>query len=146
MLWLLIANLAVAGNPKPWDGQSPDIVIERQLPVSADVLVPKLADFEFAEAIFPEDCMQDWSHGTTTRGMGAITRVTYHMGSMKRRLTAKVSRVENHVVEYDHEGKKGFITQWRLKPVDGGTELSLGTYLNPPPWPFRPVFFNKIHS
>lgn len=145
MLWLLIASVAIAGKPKPWDGMSSDIVVEREVGVGVEVLVPKLTDLQFAAAIFPEECMYDWSHGSTTSGLGAIARVTYHMGSMKRRLTAKVTRVEDHVVEYDHEGNKGFITQWRMSPAAEGTTLSLGTYIHAPPWPFRPLYFNKIH-
>ncbi len=145
MLWLLFVTVATAANPKPWDGMSSDIVIERDIPVSVDVLVPKLSDLKFAEEIFPEDCVYEWAHGTTSAGLGGLARVTYHMGNMKRRLTAKVTRVENHVVEYDHDGKKGFITQWRLTADGPSTKVSLGTYINAPPWPFRPMYFKKIH-
>jgi len=147
MLWLMIALVATAAKPKPWEGKSSDIVVDRDVLASVDVLVPKLSDFTFAEQIFPDDCMYDWTHGSTTSGMGAITRVTYHAGAMKRRLTATVSRMEDHVVEYDPTGKKGFVTQWRISAAADGerTKVSLGTYIHAPPWPFRGMYFRTIH-
>jgi len=145
MLWLMFPALAIAANPKPWDGKASDVVVERELSVPVEVLVPQLADFTFAEQIFPAECLTDWTHGSTTSGMGALTRVTYSVGAMKRRLTATITRMEDHVVEYDHTGKKGFITQWRLSAGESGTKISLGTYINAPPWPFRGMYFRKIH-
>jgi hypothetical protein len=145
MLWWLFVTIVGAASPKPWDGKSSDVVVERTVDASVDVLVPRLADLTFAEGIFPPECVSDWAHGSVSSGPGAIGRVTYTMGAMRRRLTAEVTRVEDHVVEYDHEGKKGFITQWRLSPDGDGTAISLGTYINAPPWPFRGMYFKKIH-
>ena len=44
------------------------------------------------------------------------------------------------------EGKRGFITQtsWKSGP-DGLTHLTFGSYVKAPPWPFKPIYFNKIH-
>jgi hypothetical protein len=145
MLWLLFVTIVAAASPKPWEGQSSDVVVERAVGASVEVLVPRLADLTFAEQIFPSDCLLDWAHGSVTSGSGALARVTYDMGAMKRRLTATVTRVEDHVVEYDHAGKKGFITQWRLSADGDRTTVSLGTYIHAPPWPFRGMYFKKIH-
>lgn len=95
------------------------------------------------EALLPEACVSEWEHGTSPAGPA---RMTYRMLSFKRRLTAKiVERDPDHVIELDHEGPKGFVTRFELKVVaPERTEVSITTYLNPPGWPFRRYYAEKV--
>lgn len=94
-------------------------------------------------SLLPEACVSDWEHGVTPMGPA---RMTYRILSFKRRLTAKiVERDPDHVIELDHEGTKGFVTRFELKVVEPArTEVTITTYLNPPGWPFRRYYADKV--
>lgn len=95
------------------------------------------------EALLPASCVSEWEHGLQPTGPA---RMTYRILSFKRRLTAKiVERDPDHVIELDHEGSKGFVTRWVLDEVaPGRTQVTLTTYLNPPGWPFRRYYSEKV--
>lgn len=142
---LIVMLLSLAAQAGKWDGAESDVIVERTIPADADALWLPLTNLASLSQVFPADCVTDWAHGTTTSGVGAMTRVTYRMGSMKRRLTATISKAESpRYVELDHEGKKGFVTQFRLEPVEGGTKVTLGTWITAPPAPFKGVFYNSV--
>lgn len=142
-MWLLLAGLAFAGK---FDGAETDIIVEGDVAKSQQELFDTFVDFPAMSKVFPADCVEDWGFGVPSAGIGATTVVTYHMGPMKRRLTGHVSKAEEHyVVEWDHDSKKGFVTQFVLKENDDGTtHVKLGSYVAAPPWPFKPVYFNKV--
>ena len=142
-MWMLLVGLAMAGK---WDDVDSDVVVERDLPQTQAELFETLIDFPAMSKVLPSDCVEEWGFGVPSKGVGATTRLTYHMGAMKRRLTGSVKKAEEHyVVEWDHAGKKGFVTQFVLSEAQGGgSHLKMGTYISPPPWPFKPLYFNKI--
>lgn len=144
MLTLLLTTaLALAGK---WDGAETDVIVERVIPAPAEALYTPLTDLQALARVFPTDCVNDWTHGTRTAGVGALTRVTYRMGPMRRRLTATLTKAEpGRYVELDHMGRKGFVTQVRLEELAaGGTKVTLGTWIEAPPWPFKGVYFKKV--
>ncbi len=139
MLWLLLTLCtALAGR---WDDHPSDVVVERTIEAPAEVLLSSVSQFRHLSQLFPEHCVEDWAIGSPS-----VARLTYHMGPMRRRLTAKVSRVEaGRLVEIDHEGDKGFVTQFRFEPRGGATHVTLATWMNPPPRPFRRIYFKRVH-
>lgn len=143
MMWLLL--LTVAAHAGRWDDATSDIVVERVIPASPDRVHAPLLNLQVLEQVFPADCVTDWVHGTPTSGVGAMTRVTYRMGSMKRRLTATISKSEpGRLLELDHDGRKGFVTQFRLEAVPEGSKVTLGTWIEAPPRPFKGIFFKNV--
>ena len=145
-MWMLLCGLALAGK---FDDQNSDVVVERDIPKSQEALFEMFQDFPAMAKVFPSDCVEDWGFGVPSKGVGATTVVTYHMGPLKRRLTGTITKAQpSYHVEWDHEGKKGFITQFVLSegPSEGTTHVKLGTYIAPPPWPFKPVYFNKVRA
>lgn len=143
---MLVALWAVGvafGNP--WEGRVADVSSTRGIPAPADAVYAQLVDFEALQQVFPADCATEWAVGPEHAGVGARAVVTYRMASLKRRLTATLSKAEpDRVVDLDHEGKKGFVTRFELAPAANGTRVTLTTFLNQPPWPFRGVFFNRV--
>ena len=140
---MLLCGLALAGK---WDDVNSDVVVERDVSASQEELFATFTDFTAMSKVFPADCVEEWGFGVPSKGLSATSRITYHMGAMKRRLTGQIVKANEHYhVEWDHEGKKGFITQFVLSEGPGGqTHVKLGTYITAPPWPFKPLYFNKI--
>jgi hypothetical protein len=121
-----------------------DVVLTRSIEAPAERIHPLVSDLRSLEGLFPADCATGWEHGARSRGVGARARVTYTIGPLKRTLPVVVIKDQPIVVELDHEGNKGFVTQWQLAGADGTTQVTLGTYLMPPPWPFKGVYYNKV--
>lgn len=141
-----LAAPALAAGPGG-DDALPDADIVAAAVVSADParLTALASDLQRLEALWPEDCTRKWVHGAKSSGVGASAELVYTMGPMKRRLAVTVSRVEEgRLVELDHAGKKGFITRLSLKPGEVGTAAELHTWIQPPPKPFRKMYFNKV--
>lgn len=142
MVILLWTALAWAGK---YDGVPSDVVVERVVPKAMAELFPRFTDLAELERIVPADCATDWERGVVTSGQGATARLTYTIGPLRRRLTMHVGDVRpDYFVELTHDGKRGFSTTLSSKAVDGGTAVELKTWLNPPPWPFKPLFFAKV--
>lgn len=145
MIWglLLLTGLSVAGK---WDGKNTDVVVGRDVPLAQEAVFASFSDLNTVQTLFPADCVEDWILSGATTGVGATFRVTYHLGPLKRRLTGRIQTANpSYVVELDHDGKKGFVTQIALAPSPtGGTQVKLGTYIAAPPWPFKGMYFNKI--
>jgi len=125
--------------------QSSDIVAIRSVGATPEALVAVLSDLRRVETLWPTDCTRDWLHGAVSVGPGASAQLTYTMGPMRRRLAATVSRVEaERFVELDHAGKRGFITRWVLTPGELGTSVEAHTWIQPPPWPFKKLYTNRV--
>ena len=141
-MWWLLCVVAFAGK---YDDVSSDVVRTSVTNRPPEMLYERLADLANWPEIFGDTCMTDWSAGSQTQGVGGQMALTYHMGPMKRRLVGTINKAEaSYVIEVDHGGRRGFITQIQLKPNSVGTEVTLGTYLNPPPWPFKATYYTKV--
>ena len=142
---ILLLLGTIAAHAGKWDGAPSDVIVERVIPAEPAALTAPLSNLQVLAQLLPSDCVTDWANGTVTSGVGATSRVTYEMGPLRRRLTMNVTKVEEgRFVELDHPGKKGFVTQFRIEPADGGAKVTLGTYLSPPPRPFQGIYFSKV--
>jgi hypothetical protein len=141
VLWWCLVAAAWAGK---WTDTPSDVIVMRDIDAPTERIHPLVSDLRSLEGLLPADCATDWQHGARSRGVGARARLKYTIGPMRRTLSAVISKDQPAVVEIDHEGNKGFVTQWQLAELDGGTRVTLGTYLMPPPWPFKGVYFKKV--
>jgi hypothetical protein len=141
-MWLVLwSALAFAGK---WDGRNADIVAERTILAEPEAVFAKVAEPNAVQTLFPADCA-DWSGPFDKNEVGGKTIVTYTAGAMMRRLDITLKRAESpRVVDYDHAGNKGFVTRFQLAPVEGGTKVTLTTFLNPPPKLVQGYFYKKV--
>ena len=122
-----------------------DIVVSHRFRASPETLYEHLLDVQNIKNAAPESCMRKWVLYERTEGLGAQFRVVYQMEGWRRRLDGSVVAAESpRRIEWDHHGNRGFITRFTFKPDDGGTEVTVHTYLNDPPWPFRRYFERKV--
>ena len=141
MWWLS----AVAWAANPWIGLESNVVAQATIEAPREVVYDHLLSLERFAEIMGEDCTKRWSWGVTRSGEGAMARVTYVPSMMHRRLTVEVSRAESpRIIDYDHDGDRGFVTRWTLAEVDGGTEVSAVTYVTAPGWPFRKLYYTRV--
>lgn len=141
-VWLMVA---LAGNK--FEGVPTDVEVSRAFAADAATLHAAVADLRAYAELLPADCAKDWQFTSTTAGRGARTLVTYTYGPLKRKLTAVVVEDQpGRLFRIDHENeKKGFFVQTTYpQGADGRTTVVLSTPLNPPPWPLRPPFYNKV--
>jgi len=136
----IIAIALATAHAGKWDGAMSDVRVTKLLDATPRAIHAELDEVDEYKALWPEDCATDFLVGPGPRG-----RVRYTFGPMRRKLDLEVTRNEaGHVMEIRHPGKRGWYTQLTYEQVDGGTEVVMLTPLEPPPWPFKPVFFNKI--
>jgi hypothetical protein len=141
-MFLLLCMQAVAGR---WDGMNGDIVAKRTIPATSEQLFSYLQDLEKVAALYPDDCVGQWETGSQSTGFGASASVRYDMAMLHRKLTLTVEDGrEGSFLDYDHPGKKGFQTRFLFEPGAGGTQVTMTTPLNPPPWPLTGYFFRSI--
>ena len=138
--WLLVVP-AMAGK---WDDRSADVVATREIAAPGEAVTATVSDLRRYAELFPADCATEWELQERTAGVGARARVRYTIGSMRRRLVMVISKDEPGLLELDHEGNKGFFTQIRAVPSAGGSAVAWSTFLEPPPWPFRGVFYKEV--
>ncbi|MEM6927824.1 MAG: SRPBCC family protein [Myxococcota bacterium] len=139
---MVLVGVAVAGK---WDASPTDVEVTRLFDASPGELHEQVDDLAEWAARWPEDCATQWEPGPTTAGAEGTGTIRYTFKPLRRRLEMRVTRDEpGHVFEIEHPSKRGWFTQLTYRKVDEGTELVLLTPLNAPPWPFKPVFFNKI--
>jgi carbon monoxide dehydrogenase subunit G len=143
MWWTLVA-VALAGK---WDGAPSDVEVQRVIAGDPDAAYAAIADLKRFAALLPEDCATDWVFQSATAGKGATAAVTYTMGPLKRKTKATVVEAEpGRIWRLEHEGdKKGFFTQVVFEGQAASTQVTLTSYLNPPPWPFKGPFHKKVH-
>lgn len=142
MLWTLLIPMALAGR---WDDHDPDVMAWRVVPAEPEVVWDTLADTHSLEQLFPHACAQDWVHGDQTQGVGAQVTLTYRWDVVRRRLEASIAEGrEGAWFDLEHEGDKGFVTRFSTDAVDGGTRVTIHTWVSPPPWPFQGRYFRTI--
>ncbi len=140
--FIALAAVAAAGK---WDGAETDVEVTKLVELEPDAIHAKLDDLAKWAARWPDDCATQWEPGPTTASTEGTGTIRYTFGPLRRRLDLEVTRDEpGHVFEIEHPGKRGWFTQVTYRRVDEGTEVVMLTPLNPPPWPFKPMFFNKI--
>ena len=71
--------------------------------------------------------------------------MVYLFEAFRRSHDVLVTSVNDRRVEWDHQGNRGWVTRFKLKEREGGVELTVHTYLDAPPWPFRAYFENRVH-
>lgn len=141
-MWWCLA-LAFAANR--WEGEDPDIRVEVDVALPAAEVSARLADLERASSLFAPSCLTRWSFGIPAAGVGGRARVTYTPSLMSRRLTVVVDEHDpGQRVVWDHEGPRGFWATFDLEERQGRTYILMETPLQPPPWPFRDLFFLKV--
>ena len=146
MYMLMLTALALASDAPAWKDAPSDVVTERHKNVPAAALRERVADFSTLAPLFPVECAEDWTLGSVTTGPDATARVTARAAGLRRRLTVRYSSIEgDRLVELDYVGKKGFFTQFRFEETDGGTDVTLITYLEQPPWPLKRYFVFNVH-
>jgi len=142
-MWTLLIGIALAASP--WDGLQSDVVVSRTVPAPATEVYARLTDLRQLEAMFPDDCAQDWTYGEVTSGVGAQVTMTYKWSLARRRLAATITNgEEGRWFDLDHHGDKGFVTRFRLEPLTGGTRVEATTYVDAPPWPVRGRYFMRV--
>lgn len=140
VVWFVAS--ALAGK---WDGAETDVRVTRSIAADPETIHQGLDDLRKFNVLWPEDCATDFSYGPVTKGREAFGQIRYTYGPLRRRLDQSVERDEpGLVMEVHHAGKRGWVNQVTYAPVDGGTEVTLLTPLNAPPWPFKGVFFKEI--
>ncbi len=142
LLWLAAVAFSA---PPAWRDAPGDVIAEVVTRRPASELYLKLTDLRSLAAVYPADCAISWVHGGASTGPEARARVTYRMAGWRRRLTARFATLEeNRVVQLDHEGNKGFVTQWAFDEVDGSTRVTMGSYVAAPPWPFKRYYVFQV--
>jgi hypothetical protein len=132
---LLLSSLALAGT---WDNVSTDIHARGRVTASPEAVTTLVSDLARMKALVPADCVGRWEPGLRTSGEGATSEVRYDIGLMHRTLPLVVSKVvPGRYVDWDHPGKKGFVTRWALTPDGDGTFLDMTSYFAGPGWPLR---------
>jgi hypothetical protein len=147
MIWLLIGS-SLAANP--YADRTADVTATGSVGAAPPAVFELLRSTRTLPGLFPGDCATNWNVDDAMDGVGAKFSVQYRAGSMRRSLRGMVSRADGtrsdgkHIVELDHDGAKGFVTRFTIDPEGSGSSVTMTTYLNPPPWPFRKVFYTKI--
>ena len=137
MVWMLLASALAADDS--------DIVVSHSFSASPEAVYAHLIDIANVQAAAPESCMRGWVTYKSTEGLGTQFRVIYQMEGWRRRLDASVVVAEQpRRIEWDHHGNRGFITRLTIAPKGSGAEVTMHTFINAPPWPFRRYFERKV--
>jgi len=139
-MWVLLATLALAGK---WDGADPNIIATTVVSGSVDALIAQLSDTQTLR-LFPDDCVSELTLGDPGSGYGAPFRVRYRAGPWSRLVEGHVSDVGRRHVDLTHVGRFGFTTRFALVPQGDQTEVTMTTFLDPPPWPFKRAFYTRV--
>lgn len=133
---MFFLTLALAAEPNS------DIVNSRLLRATPEKIAPALSDTRSIEELLPHRCAFDWKHGEHPYGPSDLM---YNIKSFQRRLVVFLTvKKPNRLIEMDHLGNKGFITEFKLDPVGEATQVTITTYLNPPGWPMRKYYFSAV--
>lgn len=115
-----------------------NIRAELQAPVDPGAVVAVLTDTAKIRAALPNSCMRK----ARDAGDGRFELV-YSVDLFRRKLTADVRRRSDTRVEWDHLGKKGFITRFEVEQAEL-TTIRMTTYVSPPGKPFRKYYAKRI--
>lgn len=140
-LWMGVALAA-----SPYKGRDGDVVVKHTMAAEPERIYAVISDLQKLAEVVPEPCIEDWAFGVESTGERATARGTFHFKAMRRRLTLGYSDLKpDRGVIIEGEGKKGFSTRIAITQTDAGVEVELGSYLYPPPWPFRKYYFEVVH-
>lgn len=139
MIYPLFLTLAAMAQ-----GPSADVTASRIVRGDRETVAARLRSTTDFAGLLPTSCVSDWTHGADPTGPAEMT---YKILSFRRRLTARLTEPDpNHVIELDHEGTKGFVTRVVLTVESPTTtKVELTTYINPPGWPFKSYYADKVH-
>ena len=143
---LVLGAPTLADTPEV-DQENGDISYSLVIKGTPETIYERTANLQTIERIFPPECVTNWAHGAATVGPNARSRLTYTVGGMVRRLTVVLDRFDPpNSFDMDHPSeKKGFVTRWQFLPVNSEeTEVTITTYLSPPPWPFTRHFHRQV--
>ncbi len=140
MRWWLI-GLALAGSG---DEKSGDVRAEKVIEAPLEVIQAEIDSVKDLVRLFEDDCVTKVSFTPRSDGTEDL-HLTYLAGPMRRSLTAHLLESVPGRVDFDHPGRKGFVTRVALTELsETHTRVQLTSYLNPPPWPFRKVYFRDV--
>ena len=119
-----------------------DVVNLRVLRAPPERIAPALSDTRSIEQLLPARCGFDWKHGEHPLGPADLM---YNIKSFQRRLVVLLTvKQKNRLIEMDHLGPKGFVTEFKLDPIGETTQVTITTYLNPPGWPMTKYYFSTV--
>lgn len=134
-----LAIAALASEP------GADIVATRRFDAPPESVYAHLLDARRVQASAPDACMRLWEFGGRTEGIGAQFSLTYALEGFRRRLDVSIVAADPpRRIEWDHHGKRGFVTRFSIAPDGAGTLVTLRTYLAEPPWPFRRYYARRV--
>ena len=143
MIWLLCVQVVFGANQ--WEGQDSSVEVSRLFRADGPSIYAQFDELEDLSTLYPERCVNDWVITGPNLGGGARGEVTYRLEKFRRRLTVVIAKAEpGRYVELDHLSSKGFITRWLIEQEESGQRVTLKTFINAPPWPFKAYYFNKI--
>ena len=149
LIW--IGSVWAGERTGKWDGEDPDIRVERVIAASPARLLEVLSDLEQVRELWPEDCVGVWTAGRTSKGKGAMASVRYDIAAMHRSLEMEITNIAVNYIDHDHSGKKGFTTRYVFTGVGGAvgdavgaTKVEMRTPLYAPKWPLTGYYFRVV--
>lgn len=139
---VVLTSLALAGK---WDGMEADIVAEVTMNAAMPVIREQFEDLHTLD-LYSDDCASERMIGEPSAHVGAPFRVRYDAGPWSRLAEGTISEVGHQYVDWDHTGRYGFTTRYQFAedPATSGTVVTMTTFLDMPPWPFRGIFFKRV--
>lgn len=141
MSWFLAA---VAAQAAPVTGG--DVFAERTVAAPAAQVYAAVSSLDALARFIDPACATEWSAVATGPDGLAATEVTWHLGLLHPRLSVVVDRSEApRWIDYDHRGKRGFITRFTVEPVgEESARVSIHTFIDPPKWPLRRTYDTRV--
>lgn len=143
-LLLSLLSTAAAQQDPAAEG---DVIAQIQVAAPPSAVFDYLMDLDHHAKLSPEDCTKKWQLGEKTAGVGASTKLVYIAPPVWRRsLTAVLIEADERRITLDHPGNRGFVTTFDFDQAapEGTTDLTMHTWVNPPPKPFRGVYFKWV--
>ncbi len=123
-----------------------DVIAARNVSVPAEAVYTLIADLGNHGRFMDAACTADWSAVAPNAAGKPAVAVTYDLGLLHPRLSMVVDRAEApRWIDFDHEGKRGFITRFKVEPVTADTaRVSIHTFVDPPGFPLRRYYFTRV--
>lgn len=137
---LLAPTVALAEDAD--EAPDSDVVATRTIEAPRQAVYAVLTDTARIAELAPERCMRKWEVAPD----GDTFEVLYLMEAFRRKLQVVVEEKEPpRRLEWDHLGRKGFVTRFMLEETEaGGTQVTMTTFVAPPGWPLKKYYFNTI--
>ncbi|MBX2796693.1 MAG: SRPBCC family protein [Myxococcales bacterium] len=128
-----------------WDDVPADVEVSRVIDADPLTVHRRFDDWQEWQSLMPGDCAIEWRLNARTTGVGARATVRYDLGPMRRLLRGVITQDEpGRVLLVEHEGNRGWYTQFRVEAVPDGTRATLLTPLTAPPWPLKSIFHRSV--